>query len=307
MISGIDFEQQVQTFSDQLLTILQSKISNGPKCYGFEIEFMPSKLLALNDMEALYAFLPTQGFALKKGYYTLPSGMYVTFEPGGQIEFYSIPMQGWQPSLFADMMTQIKKTIAAIHQELGIEYLAVGYIPGRADAPLCLTSDRYRNLHARLAKSGTRGHEMMKGTGAVHLHTGIRKEAEIGPLFAKLIELSQSEEFGMSSERRDIWNHTDPTRSGMPFTSILRQYTPRQLIEEYVGFALKAEDLHDNIPFYKKKDATFDMFLDHITTLFIDVRINLKGPSIELRTLDSLPLNMFEKKWRQFISIMEDL
>jgi hypothetical protein len=44
-----------------------------------------------------------------------------------------------------------------------------------------------------------------------------------------------------------------------------------------------------------------------MTTLFTDVRFNLKGPTLELRTLDSIPINEFIPKWNIFISSLETL
>ena len=64
-------------------------------------------------------------------------------------------------------------------------------------------------------------------------------------------------------------------------------------------------DIGENRPFADTNDVTFDKFLYHLTTIFTDVRLNLKGPSLELRTLDSLPLSEFMGKWDLFVSVFE--
>ena len=256
-------------------------------------------------MEKLFAFLPAHGFKPEDDHFSSSSGMYVTFEPGGQIEYCSPPLSGKKDALFYKLLALIEETNSAIHKKLGIEYISTGYIPNRADGPLCLTTERYRNLHALLLKSGARGREMMKGTASIHLHVVIRNTRQMYPLFRKLWELSTSEEFRMSRTRRNIWDNTDSSRCGFPYKNFEHWRTTRELIEEMVAFALNAYDVVEKVPFRNKKNLDFHSFLYHITTIFTDVRLNLKGPSVELRTLDSLPLIHFQKKWDKFVSLLE--
>jgi len=147
----------------------------------------------------------------------------------------------------------------------------------------------------------------MKGTASIHFHVVIRNTREIVPLFRKLWKLSFSEDFQMSRARRNIWDNTDPSRCGFPYRNLENIRTAQQLIEEIVGFALNAQDLVEKVPFRKTKNLDFESFLYHITTIFTDVRLNLKGPSVELRTLDSLPLAHFEQKWNKFVSLLENV
>jgi len=44
-----------------------------------------------------------------------------------------------------------------------------------------------------------------------------------------------------------------------------------------------------------------------MTTIFTDIRLNMKGLTWELRTLDSQPLDVFKKKWKIFIRKIEDM
>jgi glutamate--cysteine ligase len=70
-------------------------------------------------------------------------------------------------------------------------------MPGRKDAPLCLDSERYINLHSRLSVCGTRGLEMMKGTASIHLHAGLKKIDELPLILAAMIKMSEMDEFKM--------------------------------------------------------------------------------------------------------------
>lgn len=295
----------IEGFTEKLLETLRQRVQVGPRTYGFEYEFISKEPLSLDLMEEIYEFLPSCGFVPGEGRFESSSGMYITFEPGGQIEYHSTPMPGWDEKAFHEALSEIRDTNGAILETLGIEYLSVGYMPGRGDAPLCLTSERYRNLHARMPKCGTRGREMMKGTASIHLHVGIRAIQEVPSLFNRLCQLSRTEEFAMSPDRRDIWDNTDPTRCGQAICTLENFKSAPQLMKELARFALDAVDLSEGVPFREKKEITFDKFLYHMTTIFTDVRLNLKAPTVELRTLDSLPASYFEEKWRGFISILE--
>ena len=126
-------------------------------------------------------------------------------------------------------------------------------------------------------------------------------------IFALLKDMSVSDEFKMHSQRRDIWNNTDPCRCGIPYEELNKSSDPREVIEAFVKVALNADVLDENIPFYEKSNINFDVFLYHITTIFTDIRLNIKGPTLELRTLDSMPLSGFEQVWKKFIDLVETI
>jgi len=298
-------EELTKEFSRKLLNLLHDKTVKGPRSFGFEYEFLPKEILSLNDMVRLYAFLPKWGFSPDGAAFISPSGMRIAFEPGGQIEYCSPPLFPEEEERLDRILAVIEETNGAIHRELGIDYIALDYIPDRADAPLCLNSKRYLNLHARMPEAGTRGREMMKGTASIHLHVAILGLHELLPLFLRLSVLSRSAEFEMSPNRRDIWDNTDPTRCGLPPALQSPLKSIEQWVERFVRFTLNAVDLYDRIPFYKKRNITFQGFLDHMTTIFTDVRLNLKGPTIELRTLDSIPLEAFRVKWKVFVDSLK--
>ncbi|MEA3347706.1 MAG: hypothetical protein U9Q39_01460, partial [Pseudomonadota bacterium] len=69
---------------------------------------------------------------------------------------------------------------------------------------------------------------------------------------------------------------------------------------------LGALDLSRRTPFFTLKGRSFAEFLTHLTTIFTDVRLNLKGPTFELRTMDSMPAEEFVKRWRRFVEKVEE-
>ncbi len=301
------YELLIQEYTDKLLNKLSKEIKNRPRTYGFEYEFISESPLNPDLMEKLYEFLPECGFNLQGIFFLHENGMHITFEPGGQIEFNSTPLLPDDSDSFQENIDIIEKTNSDINKRLNINFIAKGYLPGRADSPLCLTTERYKNLHARLQKSGTRGLEMMKGTASIHLHAAICSIDEIPDLFICSRELSQSEDFKMQPERRDIWNNTDLCRCVMPNTSINKNSTPRFLIEEFIRYAFDAVEINKNIPFKDLESQSFDSLIYHMTTIFTDVRLNMIVPSIELRTLDTIPLKAFEPKWKKFTTIMDNI
>ena len=298
------FHELEEKYTNSLLELINQRLRKGPRSFGFEYEFMSLNPIDPEIMERLYSFMPTCGFVPDKERFVHSSGVYVTFEPGGQIEYHSIPFFSEDDYIIQGTLELIEKTNSKIHQDLDIHYIATGYIPGRANTPLCLKGKRYKNLHSRMSRSGSRGLEMMKGTASIHLHARICHMEELASLFARICKISQKSEFRMGQDRRDIWDNTDPSRCGMPYKGIDDHSTPQQVVRELVTFALRADDIGKNIPFYHLNNLSFDAFMYHLTTIFTDVRLNIKGPSFELRTLDSMPFPPFKERLKEFISML---
>jgi glutamate--cysteine ligase len=273
-----------------------------PRRYGFEIEFLPAEPMTPQRLGEVCDLLPSCGFPKDEHGFLSPWGLLVTFEPGGQIEYSTPPMSDSDEETFRRVAEAISETNETIRRRLGIEYMATGHWPGRIDAPLCLLTDRYVNLHERLGKSGTRGREMMKATASVHMHVSICGLSEIPALFRALEAISRMEEFRMSPQRRDIWDNTDPCRCGQKPEGAGRARTAEQLVRSFVRLALQANHLAEKSPFCELREPSFEKFLDHWSTIYTDIRFNLKGPSLEMRTPDSVPLPQLEAKWRRFIA-----
>jgi len=292
-------------YTDGLLSLLRGSSADGPRTYGFEYEFLPGRILDLNDMNAIYEFLRSMEFSGKDGLFSGCAGMGIAFEPGGQIEFSSIPLTATDHDVFTCQLERIRNVLAGLRNKLGIDYIGTAYLPGRESAPLVLLSRRYRLLHERVGISGTKGREMMKGTAAIHLHIRVRNTSELIPLFEVMLTFSREKNFMLSPRRRSIWENTDDCRCGLPFTDVSGFATPEDLLKELVRFVLGAVELQSGRPFRDLENVTMDDFLNHMTTIFTDIRLNLKGPSVELRTPDSLPIDKFPDLWRTFVSRVE--
>lgn len=294
-------------YTYKLLNLLLKKISpDSPRTYGFEYEFLPENPPTPDCIDKLYGCLEKLGFFPKEKMFYNAEGMGVNFEPGGQIEYHSIPILPDDEKAVRVTLDVIASINETIRNECGINYLAMDYIQGRDKAPLCLSASRYLNLHERLARVGTRGLEMMKGTAAIHLHAAICSTDELPALFNCLWALAKTRDFRMSSERRDIWDKTDACRCGMPYATVEAHTTPRDVLSEFVRVAVDADVLGEDKPFYQCRDTGFKAFQYHLTTIFTDIRLNLDSATLELRTPDSVPANLFFEKWKRFVAAVEE-
>ncbi len=293
-------------FSEELYAYLEKSLQPGPLTYGFEYEFMPEKPMTPELVTAIMQALPKMGFNLQAdGSFQAEDGLDVSFEPGGQLEYGSPPLLADDNEKFMELLAHLTATNRQIAADFAVNYNAVDYVPGRGAAPLCISGQRYLDMHSLFVDNGGRGCEMMKGTASIQLHVRIRAFSEMIPLFKLLLQLAQDAEFSMSENRRAIWDATDESRCLLPDFGEISAV--RELLTRIVRHALTAVDFSQRIPFARLDNPTFPQFLVHLTTIFTDVRLNLKGPTFELRTMDSLPLTDFKKRWQRFIAEVENL
>ena len=296
----------VEEFSARLRSYLARNLVPGPLTYGFEYEFLPDEVMTPERVAEIGARLPGLGFRrLVDGSYGAADGLHIDFEPGGQLEYGSPPLLASEESRFTALLDHLTETNARIEELCGVRYLARPFCPGRVEAPLCLTSPRYRAMHELFTANGGRGREMMKATASIQLHARIRSLDEMVPLFMYFQELASDPDFRMSPERREIWDTTEPSRCLLP--EIREVKDELELLLRLVEHALQALDLASGVPFYRLDQPDFAAFLVHLTMIFTDVRLNLKGPTFELRTMDSMPVPGFARRWRRFIAGVEAL
>lgn len=290
-------------------TLVEKRIVNREtRDFAFEYELIAKNPLTKNDFEKVKGVLPSMGFLPKEGKIICDSGMYITFEPGGQLEFSSPPLLADEMEKFDYLLSKIKATVQAIKEKAGVEYLPLPYIPGRAQAPMLLEAKRYHDLHDLLGRVSDRGREMMKGTAAIHLHISLINFEELLRLWSFLCGLSRDDDFAMGEERRDIWNKTDPSRCGLRCTNTNEIYNSNILFENLISFAMHAIELESGLSFSSIRPyPSFDEFMVHFTTIFTDVRLNTKGMTLELRTLDSRPLNEFRETWLTFLKMVQQV
>ena len=300
----LKLDNLVEEYTEKLFDQLSRSLVPGPLTYGFEYEFLPARKLTPAKIEDFEAALPGLGFKRQTdGSFRALDGLHVTFEPGGQLEYGSPPLFASDEEGFANLLDHIAVTNQVIEESFGVRYLAVAYRSGRASAPLCIDGRRYQDMHSLFTDNGGRGREMMKGTASIHLHVRLRSLAEMVPLFRLFQKLAKDSDFAMSTSRRAIWDETESSRCRLPVIGKIEN--EKTLLSHLVRHALGALDFSRRTPFAELKEQSFADFLIHLTTIFTDVRLNLKGPTFELRTMDSMPIQDFKKRWRRFVVKVE--
>lgn len=286
----------------RLLDLVLSRGNRLPRTYGFEYEFLPERILQAEDLAAVRELVLSAGQGGSDGVLLLGE-LGITFEPGGQIEYLSPPLIASDEEGLQRVLKEISTFNQLIASELGIRYIGTGYIPGRYSAPLLLTAERYRRMHSRFMRVDRRGPDMMKGTAAVHLHAALTSREDIERFYPLFCRLTEGRELGMSPERRAIWAATDPCRCGLPEVDL--DGTALSMLTDICLSAMQAVELESGMPYSELPQKGFDDFLSHLTTMFTDVRLNVKGGTLELRTLDSMPVESFASKWKTFTEACE--
>jgi glutamate--cysteine ligase len=291
-------------YAEKLLDIILTRGNSLPRTYGFEYEFLPGRVLSHDDMFRLNVFLLSAGYRLESGIYSKGERR-IAFEPGGQIEYLSPPLKVSDNIEFNETIDWIQDMNSMIEIGTGIRYLGTDYIPGRYTAPLLLTSERYSRMHERFMEVDSRGPDMMKGTAAIHLHAALTSKEDIELMYPLFCEMAFSEEFGMSNTRREIWDRTDRCRCCLPDVNM--ENGALSILKGIVKFAFEAVELKSGKSFCSIEEKGFADFLQHLTTIFTDVRFNVKFATLELRTPDSRPLEEFPGLWRKFVEECKSL
>lgn len=297
-------EERVEEYAGLLLERITRRCGSPPRTYGFEYEWISRQPMDSPRLDDVVEHLVSRlGFEEVQGQ-LLSGDLRVVFEPGGQIEFLSPPLPPGGGERMDAILQRVRSILESLRGEVGVDYLARGYMPGRADAPLLLRDVRYTAMHDRFAVSGRLGHQMMKGTAAVHLHAAVLSVEELPWMFSLMRSMAEGE-LAMSQYRRRIWGSTDACRCGMPPVPD-SPGCPLDVLRPMVRQAMDAVELRTGRRFAELPCGGFEVFLAHFTTIFTDIRLNLKGGTLELRTLDSLPPREFLSAWNLFTETVEE-
>jgi glutamate--cysteine ligase len=239
-------------------------------------------------------------------------GLTVSIEPGGQLELSGRPFADVH-AVAAELDRHLEKC-RVLGEELGIEFLAVGYRPwgAAADGPW-MPKRRYEVMRPFLAARGRLAEDMMAMTASaqasfdfsdeIDMAEKLRVALAIQPAVTALLANSPvvgGRPSGWKSYRVAVWAETDPARCGLlefPFQPGFEEAAYRRYVEWALDVPMIV--LRRRGTYLDTGRRTFRQFMvegldgeratiadweDHLTTVFPEVRV--KGV-VEVRGADS--------------------
>lgn len=236
----------------------------------------------------------------------------ITLEPGGQFELSGSPL-----SSLKEIKAELQEHFSLLEPYLkkyGLTMVFKGYdsLTPPDQVPL-MPKQRYGIMLPYMSTKGSLGHEMMLNTCTVQVNLDFSSEEDMVMKFRVSVALqglatalfanSPYSHQGISyqSYRRHIWNHTDQDRCGLP----LFVFDQDMGFEKYVDFALSVpmyfvvrngkylnreglsfkDFMEGKLP--HDEEATLTDWVDHLTTIFTEVRLKTY---LEMRGADTGPL-----------------
>jgi glutamate--cysteine ligase len=230
-----------------------------------------------------------------------PKGGTISLEPGGQLELSGAPLETVHET--HEELRQHLFEVGEAGNELGIGFLGLGFSPiwTLAETPV-MPKERYRIMAGYMPRRGGRGLDMMFRTATVQVNMDFGDEADmvakmrvslaLQPVATALFANSpftDGKPNGFQSYRAEMWRDTDPDRTGLlPFA-----FEPGMGFERYVDYALDVPMyfvyrdgryvdtagasfrgfLAGKLPALPGQRPTLDDWVNHLTTLFPDVRL----------------------------------
>ncbi len=196
----------------------------------------------------------------------------ISLEPGGQIELSAPPVLDVfdierQIGIFLNELRTVER------QMQGVRWLAYGIQPFSSLAEITwVPKTRYKIMADHLGRNGTLSHEMMKRTATNQLNVDFESEEDamaslrtalgitsvVSALFANS-SFSDGRPNGFKSYRMEIWNHTDPARTGL----IMEFTRPGKTFRDYLEYILEMPMIfivRDN-RWVPVKERTFRQFI----------------------------------------------
>ncbi len=229
-----------------------------------------------------------------------PSGM-LTFEPGAQIEHVGPPLD---PARALDVASEVEAEISDRLASAGMRAVSLGWDPWHDPEALGqqLPGGRYRAMDRYFRSRGGLGPQMMRNTCALQINLDATEErwrgaCAIAPILTATFASAPDPHLG--SRRASIWQHLDPTRTGVPSPASDRATALCELaLSADVLVVRRGSESHPGRPgwtFGEWIDRGHPMygpptegdFTYHLTTLFPEVRP--RRGVLELRGIDALP------------------
>ncbi len=243
-----------------------------------------------------------------------PSGGSITLEPGGQFELSGAPLENLHQTCAEvhEHLAQVKE----VAHEIGAGFLGLGFNPKwtRADIPI-MPKGRYGIMLRYMPTKGDHGLDMMLRSSTVQVNLDFASEADMVKKFRASLALQpivtamfanspfvEGKPSGYMSYRSFVWTDTDPDRCGMlPFV-----FDDGFGFEAYAEHALNVpmyfvyrdgkyidasgqsfrDFLAGKLPAYPDQRPTINDWVDHLTTLFPEVRMKR---FLEMRGADGGP------------------
>ena len=294
----VGFEYEIQCFDRETLTPLRFE---GKRGLGAILK-QAAKLTG-GTVQAPHPRAPASKVSL-------PDHGLLSLEPGGQLEFSSAPKAS-----FMDAMDQFERylaLLAELQQQYGFHCFYGGVNPVHTvdDIGLVTANHRYRMMDAYYPTTGTMGRRMMRQSCSIQVSFDykdreqgeklLRTALYVAPFAAALFSNSpyvDGRYSGYRSFRVPIWSNTDPAREG-PVPGFTR---PDFGFDDYISHVLRApmffvetaDALADaggmtfeqfNQLGFEGRQATFDDFVLHNSTIFTDARLK---HTVEVRSVDS--------------------
>ena len=238
----------------------------------------------------------------------------ITFEPGFQIEFSSLPEKNLDilEHSYNFFLDTLKKSLSLCN----CSAFALGHHPFLTpETTSFLENKRYSFMYNYMPEVGTLGRSMMKNTTTLQANIDyfneddLRKKIQVlANITPFLIYFSASSPFSNGkvtpflSYRTHIWENTDKFRAGMPEFFFNNQFS----IERYVDYLLNIPlyfVIKNNNYIYNENNYTFldlmeykvpgleanlEDFILHVSTVFPDIRLK---NYLEIRSCDTMGFN----------------
>ena len=246
--------------------------------------------------------------ALKQG------GASITLEPGGQFELSGAMLESIHETC-NEVHTHLAQ-VREVGQKLGVGFFGLGFHPtaARADIPI-MPKGRYDIMRDYMPTKGGLGLDMMLRTATVQVNLDYSSEADMVKKFRVALALqpvatalfanspfTEGKPNGFKSYRSHIWTDTDPDRTGMlPFVfddgfgyerwvdyvlDVPMYFVYRD--GKYINAAGQSfrDFMNGNLPALPGEVPTMSDWMDHMTTVFPEVRLKT---FLEMRGADGGP------------------
>ncbi|MBI3307189.1 MAG: hypothetical protein HYZ84_05220 [Candidatus Omnitrophica bacterium] len=234
---------------------------------------------------------------------------FITLEPGAQVELSAEPV--WNVFEIEEQLNTFFHELLEISRDFpGTSWLAAGFHPfSRIDQTPFVPKTRYKIMEKHFKTHGTQSHEMMRRTATNQINFDYLSESHameslrvslgitsmVTAMFANSA-FAEGRPNGFICKRLDVWNHTDPDRSGLivEFTKLGKTFQDylRYLLDMPVIFIVRQQEW---IPLkqmtfrkfiqegYRGEKATVGDFELHLSSAFPEVRLK---QYLEIRGVD---------------------